>query len=81
MECQDCEALAPVHGIKRFLQVNEDTKERRLLQMRKLLSQLGFDYSCSCALPRKASMEAIAQDDGLQPKVHYLLQNFPYWLY
>jgi hypothetical protein len=70
MEHQDLETLALVHGIKHLLQVNEDTKERCLLQMRKLLSQLGFKDPCSCASPDKASMEAIAQNDGLQLKIH-----------
>ena len=59
MERQDLKTPALVHGIKCLLQVNEDTKERHLLQMRQLLSQLGFDDPCFHASSSEASMEAV----------------------
>jgi len=40
VECQDGEASALVHGVERFLQVDEDTEKWRLLQMCELLSEL-----------------------------------------
>ncbi len=59
VECQDGEASASVHGVKRFLQVNEDPKEWRLLQMGKLLSKFCLDYPGPRAPPCKAPMQRL----------------------
>jgi hypothetical protein len=56
MECQDGEASASVHGIKRFVQVNEDAKEWCLLQMRELLGKFCLYDPRPSASPCKAPM-------------------------
>ena len=79
MKCRDGEASALVHSDKRLLEVNEDTKEWRLLQMGKLLGKFCLDYPRPRATPGKAAMEAVVENDLLQPNIHYLLQNLPNW--
>ncbi len=77
MECQDDEASASVHGIKLFLQVNEATKEWHLLQMRELLGEFCLDDPRPCASPCKTPMQAVVEDNILQPEIHHLLENLP----
>ena len=77
VKCQDGKASALVHSIKRLLEVGEDAKEWCLLQMGKLLAKFCLDYPRPRASPGKAAMEAVVENDLLQPNIHDLLQNLP----
>ena len=71
VKCQDGEASALVHGVECFLQVNEDAKEWRLLQMCELLGKFHLYDPHPCASPCKAPMQAVVEFDVLQPKIHH----------
>ncbi len=77
MKCQDGEAPALVHGVKRLLEVDEDAKEWRLLQMGKLLCQLRLNYPRPRASTGEASMKAVMELDLFKPEVHHPLHNLP----
>jgi hypothetical protein len=79
MKCQNGEAPASVHGIKRLLEVDEDAEEWPLLQMGELLCQFRFNYPRPSASSGEASMQAIMELDPFQPEVHHLLHNLPNW--
>ena len=51
VKCQDGKESVSVHGIKCFLEINEDAKEWHLLQMCKLLGKFCLDDSCPGEAP------------------------------
>ena len=77
MKCQNGEASALVHGIKRLLEVDEDAEEWPLLQMGELLCQFCLDYPRPRATSDKAPMQTIMELDPFQPEVHHPLHDLP----
>jgi hypothetical protein len=53
---QHIQAVVPIHCIKHLLQIQEDAKKWRLLQVGKLLGQFGLNNDCPGAVAAPASM-------------------------
>jgi hypothetical protein len=73
---QNQEAQLPIHGIKCFLQVNEDPIEKGLFNVGKLLSSLHFNHCSACSLPVVTAMLAVMQGNHLKPMVHHPFNDF-----
>merc|ERR1711966_422027 len=74
---QDAEAAAPIHGIVRLAQIQEEAIERALFDVGKLLDELGLHNPGAAPPFLPESVEGVVEGDALQSSVQDHFQSLP----